>query len=62
MPAAIRGAYEAWPRTRKLPRLGGKIRLRFGQPIPAADVASMKGGELTARCEADVRRLFDELG
>jgi len=34
VPAAILGAYEAWPRSRRLPRPGA-IRLRFGPPIPA---------------------------
>lgn len=33
VPAAICGAFEAWPRTRKLPR-PGPIRVRFGAPIP----------------------------
>ena len=33
VPAAIRGAFEAWPRDRKLPR-GGRITVRFAPPIP----------------------------
>lgn len=31
VPAFIEGAFEAWPRTRGLPRLG-RIRIRFGEP------------------------------
>jgi len=62
VPAAIRGAYEVWPRSRKLPRPGGRIRVAYGEPIPAETVASLKGAELTALFEAEVRRLFDELG
>jgi 1-acyl-sn-glycerol-3-phosphate acyltransferase len=34
VPAAIRGAYAAWPRSRKLPR-PGPITVRFGAPIQA---------------------------
>lgn len=33
LPAAIRGAFEAWPRARKLPRRA-RITVRFGAPIP----------------------------
>ncbi len=33
LPAAIRGAFEAWPRARKLP-CGARITVRFGAPIP----------------------------
>jgi 1-acyl-sn-glycerol-3-phosphate acyltransferase len=34
VPAAIRGAFEAWPRSRKLPR-PRRITVRFGAPLPA---------------------------
>lgn len=34
VPAAIRGAFEAWPRSRKLPR-PRRITVRFGPPLPA---------------------------
>lgn len=35
VPAAIAGAFEAWPRSRKFPRLFGKpVRVAFGEPIP----------------------------
>jgi len=33
LPAGIRGAFEAWPRARKLPRRA-RITVRFGDPIP----------------------------
>jgi 1-acyl-sn-glycerol-3-phosphate acyltransferase len=36
VPVLIRGAYEAWPATRSLPRLHS-IRLRFGAPLLLAD-------------------------
>jgi long-chain acyl-CoA synthetase len=32
-PVALEGFYDAWPRSRKLPRLS-KLRVRFGDPIP----------------------------
>jgi 1-acyl-sn-glycerol-3-phosphate acyltransferase len=36
VPAGIRGAFEAWPRDRALPR-PRRIAVRFGPPIPAGD-------------------------
>ncbi|MBN1419703.1 MAG: 1-acyl-sn-glycerol-3-phosphate acyltransferase [Planctomycetes bacterium] len=32
IPAAVRGAYEAWPRTRFFPR-PGRLRVAFGEPL-----------------------------
>jgi len=40
VPVAIVGAWECWPRTRRLPR-PGRIRLEFGAVIPAGEVAAM---------------------
>jgi 1-acyl-sn-glycerol-3-phosphate acyltransferase len=35
VPAAIEGAFDAWPRSRLLPRLWGhRVMVRFGDPIP----------------------------
>lgn len=35
LPVVIDGAYEAWPRDKKMPRfLGGRIRICHGPPIP----------------------------
>jgi len=63
VPAAIRGAYEVWPRTRRLPRLfAGPIRLAFGDPIPPEAIKGMKSDEATALFEQKVRALFNELG
>lgn len=33
LPVGIEGMYEIWPRWRSLPRLGGVVHLRFGEPI-----------------------------
>jgi 1-acyl-sn-glycerol-3-phosphate acyltransferase len=63
VPVAIDGAFEAWPRSRKRPRLfGQRVRILYGLPIaaeklldPAAD------GTITERLEAHVRALHAEL-
>ncbi|HEX6998088.1 MAG TPA: AMP-binding protein [Gammaproteobacteria bacterium] len=33
VPTAIRGAFEAWPRDARRPRLGGRITVTFGEPV-----------------------------
>jgi len=59
VPVAIVGAYECWPRTRRLPR-PGRIRLEFGRLITAEQVATLGEQELFDLCvtrlhEADAR-------
>lgn len=39
VPVLIDGAYEAWPRTRALPSLGGHIVVRYAPAIPRAEAA-----------------------
>jgi len=39
LPAAIEGAFDAWPRGRKGPRLFGcRLAVKYGRPIPAAEL------------------------
>lgn len=37
VPVKITGAYEAWPRWKKFPKLWGKIRVTFGKPLDWKD-------------------------
>jgi len=41
VPAGIAGAFEAWPRTRKFPRIGKPIAVSYGQAIPADEILSL---------------------
>jgi 1-acyl-sn-glycerol-3-phosphate acyltransferase len=59
-PVAIVGAFECWPRSRRLPRTG-RIRLEFGKIITADEVAALEEQELFELCCARIREL-DELG
>lgn len=47
LPVAMAGAFEAWPRSRSLPR-PARIALCFGEPIPPAQVAALDDDELLA--------------
>jgi 1-acyl-sn-glycerol-3-phosphate acyltransferase len=67
VPVGIAGAFEAWPRHRKLPRLGplfapnsGRgIAMSFGKPIPSSRFAGRSREETLAELTAAVRREFD---
>jgi 1-acyl-sn-glycerol-3-phosphate acyltransferase len=55
LPVAIQGAYDVWPRTKKLPGLG-TIHVAFGQAIPPEEVANCDERELMAEVERRVRQ------
>lgn len=45
LPVAIDGAFQAWPKRRKLPHLFGHINVRWGEPIEAETLLAMKSAE-----------------
>jgi 1-acyl-sn-glycerol-3-phosphate acyltransferase len=55
-PVAIVGAYECWPRSRRLPR-PGRIRLEFGKLITADEVAALDEPQLFELCVERIRDL-----
>ena len=57
VPAAIHGAFKAWPRHRKLPR-PSPIRVKYG---PARQLAHLKAAEIVKIIDQDIRRLYGEL-
>ena len=42
VPVALEGAYDAWPRRKKLPRPFGRMACQYGKPIPAEEILAMK--------------------
>ncbi len=56
VPAAIDGTFEAWPRQKKFPRLG-KVRIIYGEPIPAEQVKAMDKEQLLKKVQAEIIRL-----
>ncbi len=54
LPVAIEGAFAAWPRRHKLPRLG-RIRVHYGEPILPAEIAGRDERELLAEVERRIR-------
>lgn len=57
VPIAIEGAFQAWPRTRKLPS-SGTIHIHVAPPIPPEECAALNDDELAAKLE---QRLADAL-
>jgi 1-acyl-sn-glycerol-3-phosphate acyltransferase len=60
LPVAVEGAFAAWPRWQKLPRLG-RIRVRFGKPLSPADFEGMDDRDLVAEVERRVRQCQAEI-
>jgi 1-acyl-sn-glycerol-3-phosphate acyltransferase len=54
LPAAIDGAYQAWPKSKKYPGRG-RIRVHYGKPIPHEEIAGRDEHELIAEVERRVR-------
>lgn len=59
LPAAISGAYEAFPRDKKLPR-PHKVIVTYGRIIPAEEIQAMSNDELLRFLEYQVRELLGE--
>lgn len=51
VPVFIKGAFEAWPRTERFPRLH-RLKVKFGKPVPAGELIN-NGMRLGARDEYD---------
>jgi 1-acyl-sn-glycerol-3-phosphate acyltransferase len=58
IPAAIDGAYDAWPRGRPYPALS-VIHVRFGEPLPPDEVAKLTDDQLLAEVERRIRACHD---
>jgi 1-acyl-sn-glycerol-3-phosphate acyltransferase len=61
LPTALNGCYNAWARTKKIPRLWGKIRVIYGKPIPYNEFKDMNEEELRKLLEIKIAELFQIL-
>ncbi len=58
LPVAIEGAFDAWPRTRKYPRLfGHQIAIAAGPAIPADELLSLSSDDALKRLYEEVESL-----
>lgn len=61
LPVAVEGAFDAWPRTRRLPRLGARVAVMYGHPIPHDELIESGADAALARLRADIDRMRLEL-
>ena len=61
LPTAIDGCFDAWPRTNKIPRFWGKIRVVFGEPMLYDDIKNLREEELHRQVETRIHELFNRL-
>jgi len=57
VPAAVDGAYAAWPKGRLLP-WPRPVRVKYGKPM---DLSDKKAAEIVKTLDGEIRRLFEEL-
>ena len=63
VPVVIDGAYETWPRGRKIPKFwGGRIRIVYGRAIPASEWRALGADALAWRVRAELVKLQAEIG
>ncbi len=60
VPAAIEGAYRAWPRTSAIPQ-AGPVHVHYGRPLERDEIAACSEEELAALVEQRVRECLDLL-
>lgn len=60
MPVAVEGMQDVWPRSRKLPRLGGRWAVAFGEPIDPAELTAPGADTAMARLRDEVDALRTE--
>jgi len=57
VPAAVEGAFKAWPRGQKLPK-PRQVRVKYGKPM---DLCHLKAAEIRGIIDTEIHRLFAEL-
>ena len=60
VPVLMEGAYEAWPRNKKLFSPGGRICVQYGKCIPAAEVKKMDDKALAERLTDALRKMQND--
>ena len=60
LPAAIEGAFDAWPRCRMFPRLS-EIHVRYGSLLPPEDIAKMSDEQVLAEVRRRIQHCLRQL-
>ncbi|MGD0552602.1 MAG: lysophospholipid acyltransferase family protein [Sedimentisphaerales bacterium] len=60
IPVLIDGAFECWPRHRKLFKIGSKITVAYGQPISVEKITGMEDDDFAAMLTNTMRQMQSE--
>ena len=60
VPAIIDGAFECWPRHKKLPSIGAKIVVQYGEYITVEQIKGMNDRELAEKLTETLRRMQND--
>jgi 1-acyl-sn-glycerol-3-phosphate acyltransferase len=61
VPVVIDGMYEAWPRTRRFPKIGGKIVIKIGEPISPQRIKELGDREFSKHLTTVLRQMQSEI-
>jgi 1-acyl-sn-glycerol-3-phosphate acyltransferase len=57
VPMAIEGAMDAWPRSAKRPHAFGRVQVRFGEPMSAAEFLAQDASAVLTKLSGQVEAL-----
>ncbi len=60
IPVGLDGAFRAWPKGRKFPRIGPKVRIVIGAPIQPEEYASLSDEGLIDLLQSRMAELFEQ--
>ena len=60
LPVAVCGCYEVFPRTKKYPKLWGKMRVVYGKPMLYDEIKDLPEEQLRQLCETTIAALYQE--
>ncbi len=61
VPVVIDGMFEAWPKHRKFPRLGERIRIRIGKPITPEQIKEMGDRDFSKHLTNIMRKMQSDM-
>lgn len=61
VPVAIEGSFQAWPRSRKLPRARGRVGVMYGKPIPAEELIGQDAEAALEKLRQTIETMRQEL-
>ena len=61
VPVVIDGMYEAWPKTRKFPKLGMKLIVKVGKPITPEEIKALGDRDFSEKLTNILRQMQSEI-